>query len=734
MSHKQETTTFKVLSTIIYFLGLAMFFEWVYSLNQIVGFDYLYLFIIFAVFCFFIMIVNLPSWITAMIKAVVIIVIVQLIFLPEPVFGDAWRNFIESEIQVNSAAIVARNWHQFTDLFQTIIFLIIIALVSYLLYFWLVQMKRVLVYIGLTVLYVTVMDTFTDYQANQAIIRLAILSILILALNTYLKRITEKQLTINLSRWMIRVGLPLTLTMVTILAIGYFAPKSRPIWPDPVPFIVKVGEQITGSDQSSQGGKFGYSEDDSRLGGTFQMDDTPILYTETSLEHYWRIESKDFYTGKGWKANHPMRYQAYDAGALELIAFNSTNELTHAKVQYTDKINFANVVYPYGVSDISHPHVDMMEYESITGKIKLAEQDLQLVYNEPFEHTYAYPNVSDDQLRAANGAIPHKIASQYLQLPNTLPDRVYQLGFEIVEGIESRYDRAVAIENYFSSGRFRYQIEDVPYPALEQDYVDQFLFETQYGYCDNFSTAMVVLLRTVGIPARWVKGFTSGAMVEDLSTVDQDLYRYQITDSNAHSWVEVYFPQIGWIPFEPTIGFSGSEFADHDDAQVEVDELDEQDRPTTEEEHELLEEDELDSDQDSPDHKIDPPSSSRALLISPSFIIIIVTLILVIMGMVKWKLILTRLIFFYHRPFESAADFTKAYRSLMMLLRFKQLKRQPEQTLHQFAKEVDKVLQMDLMTQLTNEYAQLIYRKGYQLTDLASLYDCYQQLIKRVIT
>ena len=44
-------------------------------------------------------------------------------------FGDAWRNFIESEIQVNSAAIVARNWHQFTDLFQTIIFLIIIALV-----------------------------------------------------------------------------------------------------------------------------------------------------------------------------------------------------------------------------------------------------------------------------------------------------------------------------------------------------------------------------------------------------------------------------------------------------------------------------------------------------------------------------------------------------------------------------------------------------------------------------
>ena len=203
-----------------------------------------------------------------------------------------------------------------------------------------------------------------------------------------------------------------------------------------------------------------------------------------------------------------------------------------------------------------------------------------------------YPNVSDDQLRAANGAIPHKIASQYLQLPNTLPDRVYQLGSEIVEGIESRYDRAVAIENYFSSGRFRYQIEDVPYPDLEQDYVDQFLFETQYGYCDNFSTAMVVLLRTVGIPARWVKGFTSGAMVEDLSTVDQDLYRYQITDSNAHSWVEVYFPQIGWIPFEPTIGFSGSEFADHDDAQVEVDELDEQDRPTTEEEHELLEEDE----------------------------------------------------------------------------------------------------------------------------------------------
>nr|WP_316046109.1 transglutaminase family protein [Planococcus glaciei] len=84
------------------------------------------------------------------------------------------------------------------------------------------------------------------------------------------------------------------------------------------------------------------------------------------------------------------------------------------------------------------------------------------------------------------------------------------------------------------------------------------------GYCDNFSTSMVVLLRSLDIPARWVKGFNEGEIVETKD--DTDIY--QITNNNAHSWVEAYMPGVGWMLFEPTIGFTGSSAVEFD---VEVD-------------------------------------------------------------------------------------------------------------------------------------------------------------------
>src|SRR5690606_38389217 len=83
-------------------------------------------------------------------------------------------------------------------------------------------------------------------------------------------------------------------------------------------------------------------------------------------------------------------------------------------------------------------------------------------------------------------------------------------------------------------------------------------------YCDNFSTSMVVLLRSLDIPARWVKGFNEGEIVETKD--DTDIY--QITNNNAHSWVEAYMPGVGWMLFEPTIGFTGSSAVEFD---VEVD-------------------------------------------------------------------------------------------------------------------------------------------------------------------
>ena len=106
-----------------------------------------------------------------------------------------------------------------------------------------------------------------------------------------------------------------------------------------------------------------------------------------------------------------------------------------------------------------------------------------------------------------------KIYTQYLQLPEQLPERVKELAENITENQESVYEKTKAIERYFGKNGFVYTQQGVAIPKAGDDYVDQFLFDTKKGYCDNFSTSMVVMLRSIDIPARWVKGFAPGEYV-----------------------------------------------------------------------------------------------------------------------------------------------------------------------------------------------------------------------------
>src|SRR5699024_9591228 len=173
--------------------------------------------------------------------------------------------------------------------------------------------------------------------------------------------------------------------------------------------------------------------------------------------------------------------------------------------------------------------------------------------------SYPYELLQDDtRLKefAESAPLDSGFISQNTQLPDNIPSRVRELATEITTEYESYYDKIKAVEQYFNQNGFIYQTSNIPVPDEEQDYVDQFLFDTKKGYCDNYSTSMVVMLRSLGIPSRWVKGFTGGEKV-DTVTKDDEIYSvFQVTNMNAHSWVEVYFPKIGWIPFEPTQGFS----------------------------------------------------------------------------------------------------------------------------------------------------------------------------------
>jgi transglutaminase-like putative cysteine protease len=151
-----------------------------------------------------------------------------------------------------------------------------------------------------------------------------------------------------------------------------------------------------------------------------------------------------------------------------------------------------------------------------------------------------------DDLRASTGnSSPDQ--SFYLQLP-VLSPRVRALADSLTVGLENRYDKVARIESWLS-GEFEYTLL-LPRTETEAT-LEHFLFERRAGHCEYFSTAMVVLLRSLGIEARNVNGFLGGTWSELGSYL-------AVTQNDAHSWVEVWFPTYGWVPFDPTPPASGS--------------------------------------------------------------------------------------------------------------------------------------------------------------------------------
>jgi transglutaminase-like putative cysteine protease len=154
----------------------------------------------------------------------------------------------------------------------------------------------------------------------------------------------------------------------------------------------------------------------------------------------------------------------------------------------------------------------------------------------------AVADPSPTALAAAERPYEADIVAAYLQLPEGLPPSLAEYAAELTANARTPYDKALAIESALR--RLPYTL-DVPTPPKERELVSWFLFDLRQGYCDYFATAMVVLARLSGVPARLAVGYAPGLY-------DAQTDRYVVTEMDAHSWPEVYFPGLGWIPFEPT--------------------------------------------------------------------------------------------------------------------------------------------------------------------------------------
>src|SRR5690606_13150344 len=141
----------------------------------------------------------------------------------------------------------------------------------------------------------------------------------------------------------------------------------------------------------------------------------------------------------------------------------------------------------------------------------------------------------------------------YTQLPDRMSTRVYDLATRITADADTELAAARAIAAYLRS-TYSYDMTKPVKPDENEEFVEHFLFEQRFGYCDHFSTSMTVLLRMNGIPSRWVKGFAPGEVTLD----ESGQVVSEVRALHAHSWVEAYIPEIGWVAFEPTPSYAGS--------------------------------------------------------------------------------------------------------------------------------------------------------------------------------
>jgi hypothetical protein len=145
-------------------------------------------------------------------------------------------------------------------------------------------------------------------------------------------------------------------------------------------------------------------------------------------------------------------------------------------------------------------------------------------------------------LRGAASDYSDAVRKTYLQLPPALDTRIPDLAKQMTAGAVNSYDKARAIETFLRT-RYGYTLNLTGKPG--DDPLARFLFVTRAGHCEYFASAMTILLRTLDIPAREVNGFLPGEY-NDLAG------DYIVRASDAHSWVEVYFPGTGWVTFDPT--------------------------------------------------------------------------------------------------------------------------------------------------------------------------------------
>ena len=274
----------------------------------------------------------------------------------------------------------------------------------------------------------------------------------------------------------------------------------------------------------------------------FEVEVPDIPLEEKPPRFYWRGRTYDRFLNGQWYTSGTVRDEYSPAVTNPFNVDTQEKEPAHFLVN-TGDTTFSLLYSPAQPIWISRPGVTFAVPAEEGKDIVAWHAYPSLRGGETYQLDAILSNPNQQQLQEAGTEYPEWVTDKYLQLPESFSPRIRELADQITLGAQTPYEKAWAITQYLRDNiTYSQTIPDVP---RNKDPLEWSLFEHKQAYCVYYASADILMLRSVGVPARMAVGFAQG---------ERDGNKYVVRRLHSHAWTEVYFPGIGWVEFEPTAG------------------------------------------------------------------------------------------------------------------------------------------------------------------------------------
>ncbi|WP_044645132.1 DUF3488 and DUF4129 domain-containing transglutaminase family protein [Paenibacillus terrae] len=449
--------------------------------------------------------------------------------------------------------------------------------------------QRILVFVGINIAALAVLDSFTPTVLWEEVAWMVFAGMgwLVTQHLQYFRQ-HYPQGWKHIRRYPYKIAANIAVIFALIIMAGVNMPEIEPTLTDPYTAWTQRNSSSTvginngaGAMNQRMSTASGYSRQDNLLGGGFNFDYSPVMTITTNQRSYWRGETKRTYSGTGWSDAGNDDQTLNDVPMTAEL--ENTQETRHSTEQVVQTITMQNdQSYPVLFGAYSVHRVQSVDRDSRADGLRWKPEQAELLWNSSSRRT-AYPKtytlvshvpvIPEKELRKKtfNELYGKNKQEAYLQIPNELPKRVRDLAQNVTSSAKTPYEKVGLLQQYLQRN-YAYTNNPDLSRKRSKDFVDAFLFEIREGYCDYYSTSMVMMARSVGVPARWVKGYAPGQQTfsDDATTSDgnENMSSYSVTNADAHSWAEVYLGEYGWVPVEATPGFDMPLLTEQEDSKT----------------------------------------------------------------------------------------------------------------------------------------------------------------------